>query len=46
MIFEFIRRTLVKLVARYSDGTWQAVAAKVSRVGYWEFEDYEGTVPD
>ena len=38
--FEFIRRTLVRLVERYSGATWQEVAAKVSRIGYWEFEDY------
>jgi Immunity protein 8 len=42
--FEFIRRTLVRLVERYSGATWQDVAAKVSRIGYWEFEDY--TQPD
>ena len=44
--FEFIRRTLVKFVERYSGGTWQEVAVKVSRIGYWEFEDYERAVPD
>ena len=38
--FEFIRKTLVRLVERYSGVTWQDVAAKVSRIGYWEFEDY------
>jgi hypothetical protein len=38
--FEVIRRTLVRLVERYSGATWQDVAAKVSRIGYWEFEDY------
>jgi hypothetical protein len=30
--FEFIRRTLVRLVERYSGATWQDVAAKVSRI--------------
>jgi hypothetical protein len=38
--FEFIRRTLVRLVERYSGATWQEVATKVSRMAYWEFEDY------
>ena len=37
---EFIRRTIVRLVERYTGATWQDVAAKVSRIGYWEFEDY------
>jgi hypothetical protein len=39
--FEFIRRTLIKSVERYRGATWQEVADKVSRIGYWEFEDYE-----
>jgi hypothetical protein len=39
--FEFIRRTLIKLVECYGGATWQEVADKVGRIGYWEFEDYE-----
>jgi hypothetical protein len=39
--FEFIRRTLITLVERWGGATWQEVADKVSRIGYWEFEDYE-----
>ncbi len=38
--FEFIRRTLTRLVERYSGATWEETADKVSRIGYWEFEDY------
>ncbi len=39
--FASIRRILVKLVERYSGSTWQEVAAKVSRIAFWEFEDYD-----
>jgi hypothetical protein len=35
--------TLVTLVERCGGATWQDVAAKVSRIGYWEFEDYAQT---
>jgi len=38
--FDLIHSVLVKLVERYSGATWQEVAAKVGRIGYWEFEDY------
>jgi immunity protein 8 of polymorphic toxin system len=35
-----IRNTIVRLVESMSGGSWQEVAEKVSRIGYWEFEDY------
>jgi Immunity protein 8 len=43
--FDFIRSTLVKLVEAYGGPTWRETAAKVSRIAYWEFEDYRAT-PD
>jgi hypothetical protein len=30
-----------RLVERCSGATWQEIAVKVSRIGYWEFEDYQ-----
>jgi hypothetical protein len=41
--FEFIRRTLDTFVERCSGDTWQQIAAKLSRIGYWEFEDYQAS---
>lgn len=32
--------TLSKLVQNCHGETWQEVAEQVSRIGYWEFEDY------
>lgn len=37
-----IKRILVKAVERLSGESWPKVAKKVSRIGYWEFEDYNG----
>ena len=39
--FEFIRAKLSRLIERYSGATWREVAARVGRIGYWEFEDYD-----
>jgi len=44
--FELIRRTLDKFVNRCSGDTWQQIAAKLSRIAYWEFEDYQPSTPD
>ncbi len=39
--YEAIEGDLRRLVERCSGATWQQIAAKVSRIGYWEFEDYQ-----
>lgn len=38
--YERIKRTIVEFCERCTGDTWQEVAEKVSRLGYWEFEDY------
>ena len=40
-----IKRILVKAVERWSGDSWSDVAEKVSRIGYWEFEDYNDSEP-
>ena len=39
--FGFVERVLAKLIARYSGETWPEIAEKISRLAYWEFEDYQ-----
>jgi Immunity protein 8 len=39
--FGLLRRILVKLVENCHGDTWQDVAAKLNRIAYWEFEDYQ-----
>ena len=36
-----LRQIIEKLVRSCSSKTWQEIAEKVGRIGYWEFEDYE-----
>ena len=38
---EGLRSFLTKRVEQVEGATWQDVAAKVSRIGFWEFEDYQ-----
>jgi hypothetical protein len=38
--FERIRRTIIDFCENCTGDTWEEVALKVSRLGYWEFEDY------
>jgi len=37
---EFIRATLTRFIEHCSGDSWQEVAKKISRIAYWEFEDY------
>ena len=37
---EGLRSFLARRVEQARGDTWQDVAAKVARVGHWEFEDY------
>lgn len=39
--FAFVERILTKLIERYSGKTWHEIAEKISRLAYWEFEDYQ-----
>jgi immunity protein 8 of polymorphic toxin system len=39
--FRFIERVLAELIGRYSGETWPEIAEKISRLAYWEFEDYQ-----
>ena len=39
----FIKRIIRKFVERWSGESWHEVAQKVSRIGYWEFEDYRAS---
>ncbi len=36
-----IKKLINKFIERYSGKTWREVAVKISRIGRWEFEDYE-----
>ena len=36
-----LRSFLTKRVEQVTAETWRDVAEKVSRIGYWEFEDYQ-----
>ena len=38
--FDVVKRTLDDVVRRATGDTWDEVACKVARYGYWEFEDY------
>lgn len=35
-----IKKLITKWIERCSGKTWQEVAQKISRIGYWEFESY------
>lgn len=40
-----IRSVITRLVERVAGDSWDEVAEKLARIGYWEFEDYhEGRV--
>lgn len=39
--FPFLRDLITKLVERCTGDSWEEVATKVARLGYWEFEDYQ-----
>ena len=36
-----LRSFLTRRVEQVEGATWRDVAAKVSRIGFWEFEDYQ-----
>jgi Immunity protein 8 len=38
--YDLLRDQLAKLIGQFSGSNWSEVAAKVGRIGYWEFEDY------
>jgi hypothetical protein len=37
----FLRKLITKLVQECEGSSWREVAEKVSRIGFWEFEDYK-----
>jgi hypothetical protein len=39
--YEAIQSAVRRLVERCSGATWREIAVKVSRIAYWEFEDYQ-----
>jgi hypothetical protein len=39
--FAALRKIIVKLIESCFGDSWQEVAQKVARIGYWEFEDYQ-----
>ena len=41
--FERIRRVIQDYCARLNAPTWEGLAAKLARLGKWEFEDYSET---
>lgn len=46
-MFEYNYERLVKMISMFCDrcsgSTWKDVACRLSRLGKWEFEDYEPT---
>lgn len=44
IVFEYDLDRIKNKISRYCDscsgGTWQEIANKLTRIGYWEFEDY------
>ena len=36
-----LRQLITELIERCEGDSWQDVAEKVGRIGYWEFEDYK-----
>jgi hypothetical protein len=38
---ESLTKVMTRLVDRCADETWDRVAEKLSRIAYWEFEDYQ-----
>lgn len=39
--FASLKSIIVKLIENCSADSWQWLAQKVARIGYWEFEDYQ-----
>jgi hypothetical protein len=39
----YIKKLIAELVEKCEGDSWQDVAERVSRIGYWEFEDYKPT---
>jgi Immunity protein 8 len=39
--YEEIRRYIADYVSSCQGSTWQEIASKIGRLGYWEFEDYQ-----
>jgi hypothetical protein len=39
--FAALKSVVTKLIESCSGNSWQEVAQKVARIGYWEFEDYQ-----
>jgi hypothetical protein len=44
IVFEYDRARIEAAIVRYCErcfgNDWQEIAQKISRIGYWEFEDY------
>ena len=45
IVFEYDFERIKQRIKKYCDGTsgktWEEIAEKLSRIGHWEFEDYE-----
>ena len=39
--FRLVQQVIAKLISRCSGETWSEIAEKISRLAYWEFEDYQ-----
>ncbi len=39
----YLRRLITELIQKCEGNSWRDVAEKVSRIGFWEFEDYRPT---
>lgn len=41
--FPALKRIIAMLIESCSGTSWQEVAQKIARIGYWEFEDYQSS---
>ncbi len=37
----YIKKVITELIESCEGNSWQEVAEKIGRIGYWEFEDYQ-----
>ena len=44
--YEVLRRTVERVCAAAVANTWDEVAARISRLAHWEFDDYQPYKPE
>lgn len=39
--WELVKTAIEKIISSFDESNWSALAEKIGRYGYWEFEDYQ-----